>query len=436
MMKNLVNKFKKSSHENRRLIGNIVSLSFLQAANYILPLLSIPYLLRVIGPENFGILAFATATIMYICLVTDYGFNLSATRQISIERENKKRVSEIFSAVISVKLFLMLIGFFILIILIVSFEKFYTHREVYFATFGLVIGQVLMPVWLFQGLETMRFITYINIFSKLFFTVLVFVFVDDKSDYLLVPIFTSAGAILAGLWSLEIAISKAGVSFNVPNLADLKLQLTEGWHVFLSTIAISAYTLSTTLILGLFANYAVVGQFSAIEKIIQAAKGVYQPIAQAIYPLVGRKFKDNRIQGFVFMRKIGKIIIPLIFLLSCGIYVFSDLLVYLMFGAIFQDAVLLLKIMSPLPFIIALSNILGIQIMLNIGMKKAFTILLLGAAAIGVSLNLVLVPLHHAFGTAYAILMVEIFVAASMALYIKRNYKSTPSDVEAIPNVK
>jgi len=202
------------TEEKKRLASNIFSLSALQGASYFLPLLTVPYLVRVLGPDYFGLLAFATATIGFFMLITDYGFNLSATRQISIHRDDLAKVNELFSSVMMIKSALMVISFGLLSLLVFSFEKFSQHWEVCFITFGMVIGQVLFPVWLFQGMERMKYITYFNIGAKVFFTVCVFIFVQEQADYLFVPLLMALGFIVAGIWSLYLVKKQFAVSFS------------------------------------------------------------------------------------------------------------------------------------------------------------------------------------------------------------------------------
>lgn len=418
MLKKLINKLTETE-EKKRLAGNIISLGVLQGSNYILPLLTMPYLVRVLGPEYFGLLSFATAAIMYFMIVTDYGFNLSATRQISIHREDKDKVNEIFSSVMIIKTILMIVGFGIMALLIFSFEKFSQYWEVYFITYGLVIGQVLFPVWLFQGMERMKCITYLNIGAKIFFTVCILIFVKEQADYLLVPMITSMGYIIAGIWSLYLVKKEFNVRFDWQAAATLKFQLVEGWHVFFSSIAISLYTISTTFILGLYTNNAVVGYFAAADKIVQAVKGLYHPVSQAIYPLIGKKINEDKQAGLAFIDKITWLVGVGMFVISVLLFLLANPITNLLLGAQYQQSVLQLQIMAFLPLIIALSNIFGIQTMLNLGYKKDFSRILVAAAILGVSLSFVLVPGYEGVGTAVTLLIVEVFVTLIMYFYLK-----------------
>ncbi len=407
------------TEEKSRLASNILSLGLLQGANYILPLLTVPYLVRVLGPEYFGLLAFATATIAYFMLITDYGFNLSATRQISIHRDDKDKINEIFSSVMMIKTVLMVVSFGLMSLLVFSFEKFGQHWEVYFITFGMVIGQVLFPVWFFQGMERMKYITYLNIGAKVFFTVCIFIFVKEQADYLLVPLLTAMGFIVAGIWSLYLVKKEFNVSFDWQSTVTLKFQLAEGWHVFFSSMAISLYTISTTFILGLFTNNTVVGYFAAADKIVQAVKGLYAPVSQAIYPLISKKINEDKQAGLAFIHKTTWIVGVGMFVISAALFLLAEPIVSLLLGKKYQQSILLLQIMSFLPFIIALSNIYGIQTMLNLGYKQAFSRILVAAAISGVGLSLVLVPMYEGLGTAVTLLVVEVFVTVVMYFYLK-----------------
>ena len=411
------------TEEKKRLASNIFSLGALQGVNYILPLLTVPYLVRVLGPEYFGLLAFATATIAYFMLITDYGFNLSATRQISIHRDDKTKVNEIFSSVMMIKTALMLVSIVLMSLLVFSFEMFSQHWQVYFISFGIVIGQVLFPVWLFQGMERMKYITYLNIGAKTFFTICVFIFVQEQADYLMVPLLTALGFIITGVWSLYLVKKEFAVSFSWQPMQTVKFQLAEGWHVFFSNMAISLYTISTTFILGLFTNNTVVGYFAAADKIVQATKGLYVPVSQAIYPLIGKKIHEDKQVGLAFIKKSTWIVGIGMFVISWALFLLAGPIVHLLLGSQYQQSVLLLQIMAFLPFIIALSNIYGIQTMLNLGYKHAFSRILVMAAIIGLGLSFLLVPIYEDLGAAITLLIVEVFVTVVMYFYLKIKLK-------------
>ncbi|HCQ8715351.1 TPA: oligosaccharide flippase family protein, partial [Klebsiella michiganensis] len=145
--------------EKRIILSNFIFLFLLQIANYVLPLLTVPYLVRVIGIENVGLLAFATAVCTYLQIITDFGFNLSATRQVSINRYDNNKLSEIYSCVIYIKLSLCVLCLIVLLGLVELVPQFKEHKIIFALTYLGVFGQSLFPVWFFQGMERMRYIT-------------------------------------------------------------------------------------------------------------------------------------------------------------------------------------------------------------------------------------------------------------------------------------
>ncbi len=351
--------------EKRQLFLNFFSLLSLQGTNYILPLITFPYLIQVLGVEYFGLLAFATAMIMYFNVITDYGFNLSATREISVHRENQEKIIEIFSAVMTIKIVLMTVSFIVLTLIVFSFEKFSSDWEIYFLTFGTVIGQVLFPVWFFQGMERMKYISYLNIFSKLLFTAAIFLFVKEESDYYLVPLFTSVGFIVAGIWSQVLIYREFNVRFKLQSISVLKKYLIDGWHIFVSRVYVNIYTTTNLILLGLFTNNTVVGYYAIAEKIVVAIGGVFQPANQAIYPYLARKYKENFELFINFVKKIALVFLAISFAFFIFAEYFKDSIVLLVTGSQTTEvsvllAIFLLRVLTY-PFGALFSNLLVVM---------------------------------------------------------------------------
>lgn len=366
-------------------------------------------------------ISFAQAFVQYFVLLTDYGFNLSATRQISIHREDKDRVSEIFSSVILIKLLLASLSFLIFGLLVFSFDKFRDEWLVFLLTFGIVAGYALLPGWFLQGMESMRHLAKINILSKVILTSSIFIFITAEKDYIYVPLINSLAVILAGLTGLWIVMTRFSVGIKVPTAIEIKRELKEGWHVFISTIAASLYTISNTFILGLFTNNTIVGYFSAGEKLVRAMVGLIDPFGQALYPYISKLASESRERALVFVRKVVKIVSVPTFLISLTLIIFAPEISHIILGRQYEESIPVIRILSFLPFIIGLSYIFGVQTMLNFGFKIIFTRILIIAGLINILMALMLVTPLQQIGICLANLITEIFVTTSMFIYLQRN---------------
>ena len=180
------------------LVSNFSYLMALQVFNILIRFITYPYLTRVLGLSVYGLIAFAQAMISYFMVVINFGFNLSATKFISINKNDRHLTSMAINSIYIIKILLFLTGFFLLILLVELIPKLQENRFLYIITFGICINEVLIPVWYFQGMEKMKFITIINVFTRTIFIGLIFLCVKNKSDYLLVPAFNTIGAILRG----------------------------------------------------------------------------------------------------------------------------------------------------------------------------------------------------------------------------------------------
>src|SRR5215211_4274893 len=250
----------------RRLIENTGSLFILQAANYLLPLIILPYLVRVLGPEKFGLLAFAQAFMQFLVVFTDYGFDYTATRQIATQREDSEKVSEIFSTVMLIKLCFMLVSFLLMAGIIFAVPKLRVDWALYFVAFLMVVGTALFPIWIFQGMERMKYITVINVGAKTLAAVTIFVFVHSEADYILAAGIQAGGFVVAGVSGVWIAWRRFEVELTWPRTwSTLWTAIKEGGQVFTSVVAGTVIGQGGVLITGLIAGPTSAGYLSIAQ---------------------------------------------------------------------------------------------------------------------------------------------------------------------------
>jgi PST family polysaccharide transporter len=406
---------------NKVLFKNFTSLSVLQVSNYIFPIITLPYLVRVLGPEKYGLVSFATAFAAYFTIITDYGFNFSATQEISINRNDTNRIAEIFSSVFTLKMMFFVISAVIFLIVVLIVPLFHEHLLLFFVTFLSVLGTALFPLWLFQGIEKMNYILIITVSVRLIVTVLIFVIIKNENDFIKFAGLNTSAQFVIGFTGLLIVLNKFQIKYIFPKISSLKLQIQNGWNLFLSTVWINLYTTSNVFILGLFAPATVVGYFAAADKIRMAFQGVLSPMSQSVFPYVNNLLSESYERFISFNKKLFKIALLVGTILSVTLFLFAEPLVNIILGKDYQSSILVLQIIAWLPFAIFLSNVLGIQTMLPMNKHKSFAIILFFAAMINLVLSFILVPKYFEIGTSISVLVTEIFVTMAFFVFIKKN---------------
>lgn len=393
---------------------NSIYLGLLKGGELILPFITFPYLVRVLGPEYFGLIAFAVAINAFFVLFTDYGFSLSATRKVSIERQNLDEINKIYSSVMFIKFLFLVISFLALLFFVNIIPRLQEHSYVYFLSFGAVVGNVLFPIWLYQGFEQMRYITILNLASKVIYLILVFMLITKAEDFWMVPALNGSLSIMFGFVALLFAQRRFGLRFSLPSFEMLSSVLKDGWYVFQSKLSINVYTSSTKVILGFFAGNSAVGFYSAGEKIVQAAQSLYAPFGQAVYPYVCKLMAESESAALAFIRKVSMWVSLFMLMVSLTLFVSAEWLVQLILGGGYEQSAVVVKILAFLPFVVALSNIYGIQTLLNMGYQKTFSLVLLAASVLGLCLSVPLVYFYAGVGSAIMVLSVEVFVTLAM----------------------
>ena len=414
---------KLSSEDNKRLLSNFLSLTFLQGANYILPLISFPYLVRVIGMEKYGLLAFANVTITYFFIITDYGFNLSATRQISIFRNDSKKVSEIFSAVMSIKIILMLISMLLLGLLIFAFDKYRCDYEIYFFSFGMVVGQVLFPIWFFQGMERMKYITYLNVLAKLIFTISIFVFVIEEKDFYKVPLLNAIGFILSGLLSLVLVKKQFKIKFQIQPNSIIKEQLKDGWYIFTSRIYVSLYSTTNLFLLGVMTNNTIVGYYTVADRIISITCRLFSIINQTVYPHMAKLKETNYDQFLLFFKKTTQVFLLSSFFLFSILFIFKKWIILLISGDLNTNVVIIYSILVFTIF----TNPFGpfyTQTLLIMKKNEIFNKIVKNTFLFNISISPIFIHYLNGIGLAIVTILSQLFVMSLCFINIKKGIKN------------
>lgn len=337
----------------KTLIENTISIALTQIITYIMPLITLPYLSRVLGVEKFGLVFWAQACIQYFIMITDYGFNWSATREIAVNRENNGKVSEIFNSIMGVKLILILVCFLLLNLMILFIPKFHDEILLFYLTFFMVIGNAIYPIWYFQGIEHMKYVTFLKIVSQSIFLVLIFIFIKSPEDYLFVALLNSLGFMVAGILSIIIAMRRFGLEIHIPKWSGVKHEFKHSFEYFTANIANTIYTNTNSFVLGLVATPIFVGYYVAAEKIFWAIHMLTSPVGTAIYPHIS-KTKDIRLYKKIFYPTV-----TIIFLISLFVFIFAKQLIAIFYGVEMIEAYKVLRIFCITVLFSSISGFIG-----------------------------------------------------------------------------
>lgn len=406
------------SKDNKKLLENFISLFILQGMNYLLPLITFPYLVKVLGVENFGVLAFSTAVTAYFGMITDYGFNITATRDISIHKVNNQKVIEIFSSVIIIKILLGIISFFTLYILVNSIDSWKKYQEIYYLTFGTVIGQIFLPIWFYQGIEKMKFFSIFNVIAKIIATIAIFIFVKNENDSYIVPLANSSAMIISGIFSFWLISKHFKVNFSFQKLVILKTYFVESWHVFISNFFGNFYRNFNILALGFFASELIVGYYAIAEKIIKIIQMAQEIVGNVLFPHFSAKLVDDRKYFFNFHNKFFKYILAIYALISILTFFLAGFISDLLNGS--ENTIYNIKIMSSIIAIGGLNYYFGILGLLTMGKNKIFANCILITGISNIVLSSILIYLLKDVGASFSLVLSESILLSLLVFQIRK----------------
>lgn len=388
---------------------SFVSVGFLQGLSMVLPLLTIPYLLKVLGEPGFALINVALAFVTFFVVFVDYGFNLLGTRLIALHKQNKSKLNEIFSNMLYAQLLLTILAIMVFLILLFSISSYSKNALVFISTFGIVLGATMLPTWFFQGFEKLNQLHLVQLITRGLYTLLVFVFVHNAKDVLLVPIFNSATAILSGLVGLIFIMHTYKLKFVKWHFKQIRLLLKEGFSLFVSALCTTSIQQLPLLVLAFFASPVVVAYYAFADKIMLAVRVSVQVFSSILFPkmVLAAKESINKLKNLAFKIRLNGGVFFMVF----GLLLMSfPWLLQQYFPSYYNPSLTsIFTVWSVLPLAMLL-KISYQQMLLACNKNKIFAHVMMWAAFTNIMLLAGLAYFLSEVGVALGVLLTEVFI--------------------------
>ncbi len=403
------------------LFRNTLMLTVSQASAYVVPLVITPYLARVLGVEQYGLLGIASNIIANLLTFTDWGFSLSATREVARNAHDPIALREIFWDTMAAKGLLGLASLVAVVVIMACLGFSSSLSWIVLAGWLQIIGSMCGVGFFLQGLEAMSSLVVTALLGRLLLIPLTFLLVHGPSDTMIAVAIGGLSGIISSALTLYFALRMTPLMPIHYTLSGAWRQLCNGWHVFLSVGATNLYTQINVIVLGVAAGPIQAGFLFGAEKLQRAGKSLVGPLSGAIYPRINKLLSENHDQAVQLVKRLLVVQGALCFIFSIAMLVSAPYLIRLFLGPDFVDAVPALRWLSGTVFLVGLSNVLGIQIMLPFGMQQAFMRILIGSGFFNVVAIGPFSYLYGATGASISILLTELIVTAAMGFVVWRS---------------
>lgn len=386
----------------------------------LLPLITTPYLSRVLGAENIGIYGYTISIVTYFILFGTLGVSMYGQREIAYLQQDKKGRSKVFWEIVGIRTITLAIS-------ILIFYLVFGRTGEYAIYYQILIIQLVANVfdisWLFQGIEEFDKTVIRNLIVKLLSLVLIFVVIktpDDLWKYFVIYV----GAELIGNLTIWLYIPKYLEKVKLKGL-EFKKHIKPTIALFIPQVAIQIYTvLDKTMIGAITGDMAEVGYYEQAQKVVKAALTVTTALQTVMNSRIANAFatkneKEIKTCLETSFNFVWFLTIPMMF----GLIAISSKFVPWYYGEGFDGVTPIMIATSPILVVIGMSGITGIQYLVQIGKQKAFTISVTIGAIVNVILNLVLIHLFHGMGAAIASVIAEIVILAIQLFYVKDQFK-------------
>ncbi len=393
---------------SKKAFGNGIWMFSLQIFNSVIPLLTLPYITRILGKEQYGLFSIAFNIISYLQVVVEFGYGMSATRKVAIK--GKTELNNVFSAVLISRLF------FLSLSVIFGLIYIYLNRlnsELCYSFLALMIclvGYCIQLNWLFQGMQDMKYISIVNIFARTISVVLIFTLVKTKNDLILYSVLYSISPLLSGIIGICIAKRKYKIRFQWLSWRRIKQEIRDGFFVFTTQMSSKVFSAIGVTFLGIFSLASEVGAFSAIQKITHIMMLCWTPIGQVLYPISSQHMSNDFEEGKRYVYRLRRVIMPFFILLAVVIGIFAKMIVSILYGNEFIEYYYWLYPLLGWLLLSINNNFLGIQILLASGNDARYSKCFQISVICTIAINLIFVYFWGGIGAAIAPMLSEIIL--------------------------
>lgn len=351
---------------NKTILKNTGYLSIIEIIRLAMPFVALPYIIQTVGAENYGLAVFAQTIISYFSIFINWGLDISAVKDVSVNRNNHVELNWIVSSVLGIKLLLFLISFMILLLCMYIIPFMNTYKTLFFFAFLTCLSEVLFPAWFYQGIEKMKYLTIIRTTSILFYTISVFIFIDNSDDYEKIVLLQSLGNIIAGCLSLYILFVINKIKLVLPSYVRLKNVFNEGFPFFMSRVSVVFNNTMAKTISGIFFTMEFVAAFDLAQKISSASLIPIQMLNQSAYPHIAKTL------NVIFVRRFFVVNVVISFIIAAFVFISSPLIVYVFANNQLESSVTILRILSLWIFCGGITTYIGGPVLVSFGYAKPF----------------------------------------------------------------
>lgn len=398
------------------------ALVIVQILNYLLPIITIPIIVRIIGPSNFGAINYVGAVVTYFVLFIGYSFELSASRSIAMNLGDQNKLNRIFSKVLFTKILLFIVSTLIFAGLVFYTENLKKDLLLSVYTYLICVASIFDCNYLYTAKQDLKQVALFNLIAKVILNLSFLYFIRQQSDYVLQPLLISLSQIVVGIGSFYWAIRLYTLKIIFPGIKSVMQMLWDDKILFFHSFAHTVYTTLNIIFLGYFSTEVEVGFYTAGWKLIILIQALLiSPLGVVLFPIIGQAFGNSKADGVGIIQKMVPIIVFSTLAIAIGILIFGSLTVRIFYGDRFLESIFIFRILAFMPMMLALNMLFGIQTMVNLKMDKKFFLITLSAALINIVLNLVLIKFFGSPGAAVSWFLTETYCAVAMYIILVKN---------------